>query len=369
MNKSTLHIDPSQEEAILRKYVEGNASNEEAHWLEQRALDDPFLFEDMEGLEDAPAAFETIDRIKSQLEEPTSGMSNWWIAPALLALAVIGFFMFTPSTPPMDSNLSQAKVAAVASEEPIVKETSAEDPVIVQRKVTDSSMTFTMKEAPQQVKQVEEVPEEVFVRRLPALEPIETTTPETIEGVQETPEERAPMVNGAPIYHVMDYKMVDYRGVRTTNSWEVPFYPDLGTPASMKSKDDKTTVVFNDTKEVAYVDYLEETMEYFALGKYRKAMKRFDVILEHFPEDANGLFYGGMCARELNRFETSIKLLKQSKELTIETFKLESEFYHAWGLVEIKETQEACSFLHAIVEEGGFYADRSKELIDAICGQ
>lgn len=366
MNKSKKYIDPSQEEAILRKYVEGNASNEEAHWLEQRALDDPFLYEAMEGLENSPEAFEAIDRVKTKIGDTSSGISNWWIAPALLTLAIIGFFMFTPSTKPQDSSVVEESTSVVV-DNPMATEELNEEPVIVQRKVTDSSMTFTMKEAPKTAPAQEEVPEEVFVRRMPALEPIETTSPETIDGEIETPEERAPMVNGAPIYHVMDYKMVDYRGVRTANSWEVPFYPDLGTPASMQTKDDKTTVVFNDTKEVAYVDYLEETMEYFALGKYRKAMKRFDVILEHFPEDANGLFYGGMCARELNRHETSIALLAKSKDLEIQTFKLESEFYHAWGLVEIQETQDACNLLYEIVQGGGFYADRSQELINAIC--
>jgi len=108
-------------------------------------------------------------------------------------------------------------------------------------------------------------------------------------------------------------------------------------------------------------------MELFALARYKKAMKRFNTILEHFPSDANGLFYGGICARELNRHETSITYLRSSAELMIVTFKAESEFYLAKELLEIKEDNEACELLEKIQNDQGFYAERAAEIAVLYC--
>ncbi len=366
MNKYTSHIDPSQEEAILRKYISGEANGNEAHWLENRALSDPFLAEAIEGFESNPASANKVDRLRKRIDQQTrTSNGSWWLVPGIIMVTTILIWVMLGSEP---NALTETK--QVAQKNTTEKSIQAEEPVVVERKMTDSSMTFTVKEAPKtsnvQTPVIEELKEE-YMRKTPAPEPIQTDVPVSVDSPSQSADEREPMLMGAPIYHVLDFKMVDYTGIRVTNSWKIQFTPDLGTPASIQSKDDKTVIILSDTKDVAYVDYLEETMELFALARYKKAMKRFNTILEHFPSDANGLFYGGICARELNRHETSITYLRSSAELMIVTFKAESEFYLAKELLEIKEDNEACELLEKIQNDQGFYAERAAEIAVLYC--
>ncbi len=365
MNKYTSHIDPSQEEAILRKYISGEASSDEAHWLESRALSDPFLAEAIEGYENNPTAIHTVDRLRKRIDRKSATNGSWWIVPGILVVTTVLIWMMLGS-----QSDDQPVTKQLTQEMPAEEVEQTEEPIVVESKVTDSSMTFTVKEPvelPRKNDQRAESVNEEYVRKTPAPEPLRKEEPSPVTSPTKSADDREPMVAGAPIYHLLDYKMVDYRGIRTSNSWKVSFTPDLGTPASMQTKDDKTIITLNDTKEIAYVDYLEETMELFALARYKKAMNRFNTILEHFPDDANGLFYGGMCARELNRHETSISYLRMSKDLSIPTFKAESEFYLAKELLEIQEDSEACELLQHIQAQEGFYAKRAAEIAALYC--
>jgi len=204
MNKYTSHIDPSQEEAILRKYISGEANGNEAHWLENRALSDPFLAEAIEGFESNPASANKVDRLRKRIDQQTrTSNGSWWLVPGIIMVTTILIWVMLGSEP---NALTETK--QVAQKNTTEKSIQAEEPVVVERKMTDSSMTFTVKEAPKtsnvQTPVIEELKEE-YMRKTPAPEPIQTDVPVSVDSPSQSADQREPMLMGAPIYHVLDF--------------------------------------------------------------------------------------------------------------------------------------------------------------------
>ena len=174
-------------------------------------------------------------------------------------------------------------------------------------------------------------------------------------------EERDVMVPGAAIYHLLNYKVVDYRGQRE-ESWEKRELL-TGTNAAVSDSSEEPLIGQQYT-QVAYVEYLEQTMERFAEERYSKAERGFKEILLHFPYDANGLFYGGLTAFYQGDYALAAERLNDSRDLAINTFREESEFYLALAWKEMGEVEQAETLLQEIIAKNGFYVERASEVLE-----
>lgn len=128
-----------------------------------------------------------------------------------------------------------------------------------------------------------------------------------------------------------------------------------GLAAGHENHNSNNEPLIEQTKEqVSYVNYLEEAMIIFAKEKYRKANKMFELVLDHYPEDANAHFYSGFCNYYLGNYEKSETLFLTPISDQINTFEQESEFYLALTYRRSKQKEKACTLLSNIISRGDF---------------
>lgn len=356
MNRNDIHNESLRQKELLQRYFNGKASPDEQHELEMLALEDPMLAEAMEGFELNP------DAVGSKWFN--SGGNNTLIAVVLASIVILAggaFFLLRDDA----STAQQATVTApkIETDKSPVAEPEV---VVIESHTTDSSVSITLMEQEQNIPEtpvIEDETPDAFVTKIEAPEPVEPQEPSPIDASDDV--DRNPKKPGAAIYHVYDYKLVDYRGLRK-NHWEEEAIQS-GTPASESGFDTANEPLLPSNKvKIAYVDYLQKTMEYFASDNMVQANRRFRVILRHFPEDANALFYGGLAAHYLGENEHGLKRLSVSEKIDIETFHEESRYYAAQCLWELGKKEEAAQEWRKIATDGGFYAEQAEEKLTRI---
>lgn len=165
--------------------------------------------------------------------------------------------------------------------------------------------------------------------------------------------------------YLSDLKNVDYRAYRN-RPIKVRNTLDVGIPANQSSEKDKPEFPSLQITEITYIDYLSTSAEIFSNGDYKNALKNYLTILDTYSDDVNANFYGGLCYFNLGQFEEATTLLKKSYTLGYGNFREEARWFSARAHVERKNKIKAKYLLNEIISEGGFYAERAKELINTL---
>ncbi|MDX1651876.1 MAG: tetratricopeptide repeat protein [Brumimicrobium sp.] len=165
--------------------------------------------------------------------------------------------------------------------------------------------------------------------------------------------------------YLHQFKLIDYRSYRNApikNSRTLT----IGTPASMAHKSDEGTEELTETKDIPYIDYIDNAMAYFERSDYKKALKRYLIILETYPKDMNAHFYSGLCYYNLGSYEKAINHLEKSYDLKFGNFREEALWFKAKALLETGKKKEAESLLKKITEEKMFYATQAEEMLKTL---
>lgn len=352
--------------STLRAYVKGELSPDQRHEIERLALEDPFLQDAIDGLE-SDEAWDVVDKVDASVLKSSgwSASSSLWVAFAMGAVAVI-YFVLRPTDEPTPAKIVEVHTAPIE-----VSESISETPkAIVTSNYSDSSIAFTTveethkhiakaKEAFTQITAVEsklELPENLH--KIDIEDIVE-------EDVDLTPKERT-RISGNAIYHIESYKVVDYRELRKSALTVSSLIHEGGLSAAYESADDRKNEEPS-TKDVAYVDYLESAMKKFAKGKYRKAAEMYAVILETYPDDANAVFYGGMCAYYQRKYDRALDYFETEVPANLVTFEQETEYYLGLSLIETGDEQRACEVLRQVIQRQDFYAMQALEIVQANC--
>ncbi|NQX93115.1 MAG: hypothetical protein HRT74_13505, partial [Flavobacteriales bacterium] len=360
MKKNNSYPDPS----TIQAYLDGTLPPNEQRALEELALNDPFLADALEGLS-MPGAMDLSAKIQNQHAQGPSTYGKLWTTLTIGAVLLIGAgIWWANQDQPIqaESTLQQEKnqpKIVIETEEEV--ETQEEQKQISDANRTDSSFTFTTsvptasKQVQEEVEEkwsvstevpMEEIPEEVFSDN-PVPEPLETNSEITSNNVD--PSSNTLHKNEERIYHIETYKVVDYREKRTSIEKTNPLSYTGSVDASRENDSDQDAQELPPrTVSIAYVDYLEECMQLFALEKYRKASRKLQLILDHYPNDANAQFYKGLAEYYLGNYDKSIELLNSSSMNTIATFSQESEYYLAMSYHRNKQKEEACVLMESI---------------------
>ncbi len=112
--------------------------------------------------------------------------------------------------------------------------------------------------------------------------------------------------------------------------------------------------------EIPYDDFLEEALSKFKKQDFKDAIDDFTIILDTYPEDANALFYAGLCYYNLNLPDRAINyfgLLQQTP------FDEEAAWYEALSYKLKDDDATAKKLLQNIAKANGFYAKRAQEML------
>jgi TolA-binding protein len=165
------------------------------------------------------------------------------------------------------------------------------------------------------------------------------------------------------ILSILHYKVADYTKV-VKDHWQSFEVDPGGVPAQFESEEAKREAMQEEVvKEIPYLDYLTLCIQAMDKNDYALALSQFQVVLDQYPDDVNGLFYSAQCNYYLGNYDKAISLYDQTMRNMINKFNEESEFYKGKSLKALGRSDEATKIFEAIVEKGKFYSmQAAKEL-------
>ena len=201
----------------------------------------------------------------------------------------------------------------------------------------------------------------------------ETTEAETPIKIEVLPfskvEEATPQIGivketilGKEIY-LNDLKLLDYRAYRSKSKITTKQLILTGTPANIGEEVlTEEEPIWKDI-DIPYVDYLEKTIELFAKGQNKKALSRFVIILETYPDDLNGNFYAGLCYYNLKEYKSASNTFSKCLDSKYSNFNEEAEWYMAKSFLDEGNVTEGKVILKKIKSDGGYYAKQAEKLL------
>ena len=168
-------------------------------------------------------------------------------------------------------------------------------------------------------------------------------------------------------FYMLDFKLVDYRAYREKPIKETKMEVS-GTPAYMENDSgERPDPMFEEKEvEITYVDYLKQTLNYFQNEKYKKALQRFNTILNIYEDDVNANFYAGLSAYNLKLYTEAETYFQKAYSLQYGNFKEEANWFEALSLLKLNKNAKAKEILQQIVAANGFYAERAKEKLNEL---
>lgn len=355
---------PDNELDLVRKYYSGQLSPEEMSALEQRALEDPFLREAMDGYDEHPGAFQVYAERK--LQRGMSSRSTFFLAAGLLViLSVAVFFLNKQFNNPVTANatdtdstrLVEIDIIPTSIDTLIVAEISEQISPSELRKSTDryrsqSEGTDESSDSEKPEDKIEIDPLDIKIQQDdPEIAPEENNISNAFNNTS------------APQTFIEDLLVVDYTQLKRNKKMEYTRYELSGVSAEYESESTKSgTDLVEKRVEIPYVDYLEKTLSYFNQEKYKKALSRFLIIQENYPDDINAAFYGGMCYYNLKQYEKALASFQTITDHPLVAFREESSWYQAKTLIKLKRDKEAIQTLDLIILNGGFYSSDAIQL-------
>ena len=168
---------------------------------------------------------------------------------------------------------------------------------------------------------------------------------------------------GKEVY-LVSMKLIDYRAYRSRPTIKTETFQLNNTPASQENEYSKEEDVSNwKVTEIPYIEYIEKTMSLFSKGNYKKALSRFELILDSYPTDINANFYGGLSYFNLGEFEKSIQTFEKCLNSEFNNFNEEAEWYLAKSYSANGQNEKASQLFKKISENDGYYSKQALKFL------
>lgn len=372
----------------MEAYLNGELDKSEMHEIELRLEANDMSAEALEGFQAHPEALAGLEQVRQDFKTKLAKKRSWTTTHTLatagvVAISVIGvaYFLNNPETDTSALLADSKDSTLVETSLPDLVHFTFSEPIEITEEIElevdeakelpqDQQLTaaYIEQHQPVTVEATASMPEAELdslvqtVIELEPLEPILNDMPEAVE-----PEKV--VKSNVKILFLNDLLVVDYsdlhdQGIEQKKLAEV----NTGTPVWMENKDDHVNEVNKEpvyeTTYIPYVDFLRETQGKFDRNQYKAALKDYHKILKQYPQDVNALFYGGLCYYNLDKPERAIQYFDNVISNSVNTFHPEGQFYKALSLRAMGKYGQGNGILLKIAEQGGFYAEQAKEIID-----
>jgi tetratricopeptide (TPR) repeat protein len=328
------------------------------HEIEKLALENDFDADALEGWNELSAAGYSLKKLDAKFSKNYSTLI--WSIALFVPVIIIGFFLtFQASEKPLQSKIEKEQVnsSIKVEETDLIIPTEIEAFIELPKKEQIAIKTIIndfneQKNESNETNSNSNNPEDVD--RLP-VSPIEPTDTKTTTIAKET-------AFGKEIY-LHDMKLLDYRAYRSKPAIETKQMILTGTPANIG----ETTTIEETTEwknvDIPYIEYIDKTMEIFSKGNNKKALARFQIILDTYPDDVNANFYAGLCYYNLKEFSSAISSFVKCYDTKFTNFNEEAEWYTAKSYLANGQKAEAKTLFTQIANNNGYYAPQAKKII------
>lgn len=338
--KTNTYIDNQNLGELLTSYYQGKLSAKESQDLDSLKSQDEFLADSMEGFDEFPEAINHIPAYKSK------SINKLWIAGGVVTiLSLIALFVFYPQESEIKPLAQVASIEEVIESEQI---TEAPKPISSEKEIAvpvTKIKTIKNKETTKLIDK--ETPKRDYFE-IPKMElnPIEIKqkTDYTIKKAK----------TKALLYY--DFLAIDYSVIYTNT---IPVEPNFGgIDASKPNKTEEGIEIGNGNQEkiITYKEQLKNSLYQLKVQNYTSAITNFEIILTHFPQDANAEFYIGYALFHQEKYEEAILYFEKAMANGFDFFFEDAEWFIANSLENMGKLKEAQKLYRKIKNKGGYYS-------------
>lgn len=331
----------------------GGTSDEGAkHSIEMQSSTDSFESDAMEGWDQLSYDTTVMKNLDSKFLK--TSFTGYYIIGTIIAVAVTVLVVLNSTTSKVvdstESNSTTPNTAEVITEDKIiVDESDLIIPAPIEKMIlapkNQQVKVATIKEEQEEMK-TEYVPEEdIKVEILP----YPSVFPEPVLPELERAHDQAKEI------YLHDLKLVDYTSYREKPTMKTKQATLTGTPANMEGTNSREMETVWREVDVSYSFYIDKSTAIFSKGSYKKALARFETIIETYYDDVNANFYSGLCLYNLGEYRQSIDAFKVCINGSFSNFDEESQWMIAMGYEKLGEKDQAKKYFSKIIEQGGFY--------------
>ncbi len=320
--------------------------------IEQKSLQSPFENDAMEGWEDLSYDLTKLKKLDAQFSPKTVSHLWYWVGGSLsILIIIIVSVLFT-----------QEK--ALIKDESIVQKTKQPVPNTITIESSDLII-------PKNIEKLVTVEREKQIDSDDLREDFEKMEFEKKESIKINPLPLQPITQPdkelitnrkvAKEMYISELKVVDYTNYRELleiNSEQITL---TGTPANKEDENSNPYELNWEKVKIPYREYLTKTINLFERNEYKKALNRFNTILEEFPDDINAHFYKGMCLFNFGEFEAAIQSFNNCLYSNYTNFDEEAKWLMALAYESNNDEQSAQRLFKEIVHSNGFYTNQAKE--------
>ncbi len=342
-------------ENLTRTDIESYESTSAAgkNSLEQKMENDSFEKDAMEGWEKLNYETSSLDAISNKIFPKK--ILPWKTAIGALSIGVISVFTFQYFFNAAETNSKSVKIEVAKANNKNNSKINIESadvilPVLIEQmnEVVESEQIT----ASEIINDFEEM--EFLITELPPLKPIE------IEGNNTTPELISNRFLAKEIY-LHELKLIDYSNYRKNPVVQTKQLILNGLPADKENENSESYNSNWESIDVPYLKYLEKSIYYFNKGRNKKALARFETIMESYPKDVNANFYGGLCLFNLGEYTKAISHFDNCLNGDYNNFDEEAKWISALSYEKTNDTAKANILFQEIVDSKTFYTAQAKE--------
>ena len=371
--------------SLTRKEVKALSSEDSSFEAQLKENDDGFNSEAMEGWSDAGVDFDTsmqsLDKkMNEHFSQSSSNQSGKSVALfiVIFTTAMLTLIIYTYQGNQLnkeDTHLDNQQFAQNSNEDNKEREIPNANQTFAEEKI-ENIASFTPIKKSEQITKDQLKNQDNRTTHSPSstkkqnsnvnTEPvIGQLSPKLVHELHKNQINTLPYREVSEVY-LNDLKTVDYRLLRDEKPIRLLQDLPTGTPANQSNGTNQIEMDNTQVREINYIDYLEETQYYFDRQAFKRALRRYLIILEHYPEDVNAHFYSGLCYHNLGQYTKAIEHFDQSFTLQIGNFREESEWFKAKALLQLNDSVSAKLLLEKIEKENGFYSEQATELLNSL---
>lgn len=173
-------------------------------------------------------------------------------------------------------------------------------------------------------------------------------------------------IPNAPVIFISGLKVTNYKIYYFKSNASI----SLSSNSGLEARFERGNMVSKNTAFAAeqqfYVAHkiIKRAMSLFSNKKYLNCIEELTLLYNYNNNDANAQFYLGMCYFYTGKYAQAKNYFQKDIDNENNIFHQESEFYLAQSLLLLNELPEAKQLLVKVSEDGGFYAQRAKDILD-----
>lgn len=347
--------------SLSRKDIDTYVSGENPemnHSIEEKSLESEFDTEALEGFSESGITTSAMSRLDKKFAPKSNIGLYTGIGFSILTIVIVVIISTKNNAP---DPIIESQIAEIEQEK-TERETSEAIEVLVPVEEKIEIHPRKLKEDQSKIHATvnTESHEEIEI-----VEPIVTPDLPTLPAleIETNPKQKVLIEHLGKEIYLSNLKLLDYTQYRSA-PLKVEKYVLSGTSADKETKNSTGTQMELVETDIAYIDYIEKSIEYFEKGRYKKALDRFEVILKNYKNDLNANFYGALCYHNLGKNDKAINLLETVLENEWDNFDQETHWFIATIYLEQGKNDLAKAKLKEIVERNGFYAEQAKALLE-----